>query len=376
MCMFQMAAYAAQDSLRCGVCFERYNSDAHSPKILACQHTFCLSCIISLIIHDGDASKCPVCRRKFSFEEVHTNLAVRDIVEFEALHAKQRERENTKVFCPEHPWKECLMVCTDCCQPLCTTCMKGFRKGIHKEHEIDDIEDARVHMKKHLSTLLDEKIAALERVSASEVDRLMKETENHAKNVEVIMSKVMDALEAWKEDQLQNRQQRTQQEIDRHSEMLNSLKLSLTDKLNVSSFQEIAYARNQIENISLPKIEAVDTCRICLHQKNLIQLEDKLCDTIRASVNDIPYLGRLDKEDCKYFSNPANSSTTSQNDQGEEAKGSVTSGADCKPHPGPCTSSDTRSSWATGSNSRPNQKANLYNLKRNKKFHRVVYDRQ
>ena len=93
-------AYQAQDSLSCGVCFEKYKHFIPFAPTPPCLHTFCSSCINSLATEGGNDFECPVCRSKASSEGVRTNLAVRDIVE--ELHAKQRERENTKIFCSDH----------------------------------------------------------------------------------------------------------------------------------------------------------------------------------------------------------------------------------------------------------------------------------
>ena len=414
-CLQEMAtaasggAYQAQDSLSCGVCFEGYNSSTHLPKVLMCQHTFCSLCIDNLATDGGDTFECPVCRSKTSSEDVRTNLGVRDIVE--ELHAKH----STRVFCSDHPGRESSLVCRDCCQPLCTVCVKGLRKSIHKEHEIDDIGDARVYLKKHLSTAIDEKITTLEKSSASQVDHLMQESENHAKEVEIIVSKITEALEAWKEDQLQNRHRRTQQTINKHSDMLSSLKSSLTEKLTASNFQEIMNARKEIENKICPETETIDSSDIRVQQENLDQLKDKLysmCDTIRASVKDgTLILTPLNNTDTSVHQKlfqvrsddtsksvpcaPLRNSTmqdvripvqskASQTDCNELGEASFASSDTCKSAQ---TSQARASSLTTKGNSicpecNANiplclaRKTNLYNLKRNRKFHRVVHDRR
>ena len=140
-------------------------------------------------------------------------------------------------------------------------------------------------MIKYLTTSTEEKIVTLERASASEVDRLMQESENHAKNVEIIVVKLTKELEAWKADQLQNWEWRTQQAINKHSEMLSSMKVSLIEKLNGSDFQEIANACIEVESKSVPETETINTSNMGLQQENLDQLHNKLCsifDTIRA----------------------------------------------------------------------------------------------
>ena len=131
-----------EDRLCCGVCFERFNSSTHQPKIFPCQHTFCSSCVDSLFTGINNYIECPVCRKKINCrDEVVTNLAVRDIVE--AMSAK----EDTELFCPDHPSKRCSLVCTDCFRPICAVCLRGK----HNDHKIDDIEDAKVFLEQHLS---------------------------------------------------------------------------------------------------------------------------------------------------------------------------------------------------------------------------------
>ena len=128
-----------QDSLSCGVCFERYDVATHLPKMLVCQHTFCKSCIDSLMDDSNllDAFECPVCRGQVRSDEVHTNLVVIDIIE--VILAKEKAR----LFCLKHPAKDC-QLCTDCLQFLCGVCSV---KGEHMGHKIDDIDDAEIMMK-------------------------------------------------------------------------------------------------------------------------------------------------------------------------------------------------------------------------------------
>ena len=157
-----------QDSLSCGVCFERYDGSIHLPKMLPCQHTFCCSCIDSLIGDSNllDAFECPVCRSQVRSNEVRTNLAVMDIVE--AVVAK----EKAKLFCLKHPAKECQLVCIDCLQMLCAMCMI---KAEHMGHKVDDIDESKVTLKKRLETSVQTKIVHLEKATAIKVDNLKKE---------------------------------------------------------------------------------------------------------------------------------------------------------------------------------------------------------
>ena len=100
---FQKMASAApsrsqqiEDSLSCGICFDRYDTSNHLPKSLPCHHTFCTTCVDNLIAEANNYMECPVCRKRItSHEEVCTNHALRDVVE--AMSAK----EETELLCPD-----------------------------------------------------------------------------------------------------------------------------------------------------------------------------------------------------------------------------------------------------------------------------------
>ena len=413
--------YQAQDSLSCGVCFERYNGASRLPKILPCQHTFCVACVDSLAIDSDDGFECPVCRNKTSTEDVRTNLAVRDIVEeLDVQQSTSLLSRASRVLAHVYRLLPAIVYCV-CERTADRHTPKSWNwwywrcQGLHEEVSVQVIE---------------EKIAALGKASASEVDHLMQESENHAKDVEGIVSKITEMLEAWKQDQLQNCQRKAQQAINKQSEMLSSLKVSLNEKLNASDIQGIAKLHKEIGNNCTPSIEMMDTKNIRLQQENLDHLQDKLCsmrDTIRASmkdgtlpltslnITDISVREKQPKElggdisksvafheplcspDVQDLNTPINGSKALQTDQCEPPEGPFGSGAACNPAQAAqeaCASSEAvrdPSSCPTCIAARGNsicpkcnaniplyveRKANLYNLRRNNKFHRVVHDRR
>ena len=62
--------------MECVVCFKFFNEKERRPRILECGHTFCETCIISMINRRSDCAKC---RKKIeyrSIEEVIVNYAV------------------------------------------------------------------------------------------------------------------------------------------------------------------------------------------------------------------------------------------------------------------------------------------------------------
>ena len=268
-CMFtEMASSEScqvQDSLSCDVCFEEYDSTAHLPKTLPCQHTFCDSCIKSLLFEGYGGFECPVCRGKVTeYDEVHTNFAVKDIVE--AVIAKER----AKLFCPKHPAKECQLVCTDCCQLLCAVCMI---KAEHVGHTVDDVDDAKGKMKKRLTTAIEKKIVVLEKTA-----RKVKLT-HCEEELDAIVYMIIEALNEWKKIQLHT----AQQTIDKELESRKAQQALWKEKVNMSDLQSILTACKEAEAeeslatvMSLPKIDL-----------NVMQSKlSSLCDTIQKMIDD------------------------------------------------------------------------------------------
>ena len=267
-----------QDTLSCGICLERFDCSNHLPKILPCQHTFCTSCIDSLMdksLYVG-AFNCPVCRGEVTgSNEVHTNLAVKDIVE--AVITK----EKAKLFCPKHPAKECQLVCTDCCQPLCAVCVQGVIKGEHKEHSIDDVDDAKVKIKDRLTMAVKTKCAILENATLAKMEKLNIELTQQEKELNAIVYMITKALNKWKKTQLQKAQQATDKELENNKaqQELWKEKLGMSDLQTMMSHliaasEEAESEESLATDVSLPKI-------------NLDELQNKLdslCNTIQKLI--------------------------------------------------------------------------------------------
>lgn len=46
----------------CAICSEGFNSGGRAPRMLACKHFFCHSCLVTMS-KDKEAVECPECRR-------------------------------------------------------------------------------------------------------------------------------------------------------------------------------------------------------------------------------------------------------------------------------------------------------------------------
>ena len=329
-----------QDSLSCGVCFERYDGSTHLPKILPCQHTLCCSCIDSLIDADFllNEFECPLCRCQVTSDDVHTNLAVKDIVEAIAIE------ENAKLFCPKHPAKECQLVCTDCYQPLCTICVQGLTKGEHKGHNIDDVDGAKVAMKKSLTSTVEKKIEDIKKATATKKDKLA----HYEKEVQTVICIIIEVLNEW---------QKLQTVINKELETSKAEQESWARKLEISDLKSMMTACKEA------KAEGGSTLDISLPRVNLDELQNKvdlLNIRVQALNKDNNHLHQLSSPPLTPTSNTDENHTSwdfilhlcnSAVPQEDPSK---------RPYIPPCVQ----------------RVANMYNRNRNMQFLRVVHDKR
>ena len=349
-----------QDSLSCGVCFESFDTTTHLPKALPCLHTFCCSCIQSLIdvAHRTfeDTFKCPECRNKVAPSDVRTNLTVRNIVE------ELMDKQSSKMFCSDHSGKECHMICTDCCKPVCSACIKGLMKGPHRDHNIEDIEDVKAEMKERINAVLKDKIASLEKKTISEVNKLERQSQKYEMDVNTVVYMVTEAVHAWKAEQLQKERQGAQAAIDKQKALCESQKEAWTRKLNLTSSKDLVEAIREIEKVSKSTTAPPD---VELPLMDLSNLQDKLislCTTIRTMTKD------------NNLPSPSGNSTSAAQEKAEEAIH-----WDFIVHLCNCAianKGNDKKQQNTNTNTYlpkcVKHVANLYNPKRNKKFSRVA----
>ena len=252
-----------QDNLSCGVCLERFNSSNHLPKILSCEHTFCTSCIDSLISNSLtlDGFNCPVCHSGITFDGILTNLVLRDIVE------EVTANETAKRMCSVHPSMECQLVCSDCCQLLCGVCMLT---GDHVMHTVVAMNDAVVEMKKRLTTALETKIANLENTIADKMT-------HYKRSLDIIVYMITKTTDKWKNTQVQ----RAQLAIDKKLATSIAQQESWKENLDLSDIQrkmtackETEAAESSAIDISLPKVNLEEM------QSNL----KDLCVSVKARI--------------------------------------------------------------------------------------------
>ena len=190
------------DRMSCSICMEQYNNESHVPKLLPCQHTFCLSCLTSMDKASIVETRitCPVCRSKHSIPRrgFTTNRAVLDIVE-ELQKENSAQRPGLK--CTKHGKKECMLVCIDCVEGLCAKCMK---RSQHQGHHLEELSEASIILQQQLEektkahrSLLEHHISVISKLPCS-----VSETAKAETDIRHLGEKLIAEIISWRDEHL------------------------------------------------------------------------------------------------------------------------------------------------------------------------------
>lgn len=167
-----------EDLVTCSVCYEVYDgaNELKLPKILPCQHTFCVDCLIKIINASPESNQffCPQCKYKIENEfdpfDLPTSRIVLSLLEKESLNY------NGYASCPCCREVRNLEVCFECNLPLCAQCtVKHFQKWK---------KEVKENCVKKEQTLSDFK---------QKIDKISPKINNNLKNFDKMKSKVEDA---------------------------------------------------------------------------------------------------------------------------------------------------------------------------------------
>ena len=119
----------SHDHLECSIC----TNDFTEPKVLDCQHTFCLGCLQELKEGHSPHSKtipCPLCRHITTLKEngvagLPNNFTLRALVEEFKVQKQALGGINTRTDvpkCGKHLNQSLSLYCNTCAQLLCKNC--------------------------------------------------------------------------------------------------------------------------------------------------------------------------------------------------------------------------------------------------------------
>lgn len=138
-----------EEDLTCAVCYSLFSD----PRVLPCSHTFCKSCLDTLLQVSSNYNiwrplrlplKCPNCRNVAELPPTGTeglpcNVSLKAIIE-----KYQRDGHPRGPFCEEHQQQPLNMYCVQDRQLICGLCLTV---GQHQGHPIDDLQAAYIREK-------------------------------------------------------------------------------------------------------------------------------------------------------------------------------------------------------------------------------------
>ena len=188
------------DRVSCQVCMNKYDYDVHVPKLLPCEHTFCLVCLKSLStsVYKADDIECPLCRAKHSVPPrgFITNRTALDVID--ELENDITSPSPSKLTCNEHKGAECVLVCTDCISGLCPKCIK---QSTHQGHHLEELSDAKTVLKPIFDTQIRMEQASLCR-RKNKVTYSVDELYQAVSDIYTMCDEAITLITSWKKDQL------------------------------------------------------------------------------------------------------------------------------------------------------------------------------
>lgn len=138
-----------EEDLTCAVCYSLFSD----PRVLPCSHTFCKSCLDTLLQVSSNYNiwrplrlplKCPNCRNVAELpptgtEALPCNVSLKAIIE-----KYQRDGHPRGPSCEEHRQQPLNMYCVQDRQLICGLCLTV---GQHQGHPIDDLQAAYIREK-------------------------------------------------------------------------------------------------------------------------------------------------------------------------------------------------------------------------------------
>ncbi|CAF1491829.1 unnamed protein product [Rotaria sp. Silwood1] len=139
-----------ENLLQCTICHQRFQT----PKVLECQHTFCLSCLQNIYDTENQTLICPICQRNIklteNLNELANNLLIINLIDIQPIKAK----------CSSCQKIEILTLCEHCNCTICTNCnekhVDDIRKSIKitlKELENKNQNELKISIHKSFKTI-------------------------------------------------------------------------------------------------------------------------------------------------------------------------------------------------------------------------------
>ena len=192
-----------------------------------------------------------------------TNLAVLDIVE-----ELQKVSTSDVLRCKMHGNMESVLVCVDCLTGLCIKCMKDIGSNPHKDHPLEEINDAKSLLQQKFESQIKEKQSVLQqqlsRIDTQEIARA--ETD-----ITMMYNELHSLLTTWRDVQLaemtsfRDDSLRQKQKIQKQdAKLVSLLQPNIALETLVSELAKLDFEMDQLqENQESPSQQKVNFSERC-----------------------------------------------------------------------------------------------------------------
>ncbi|XP_022246151.1 RING finger protein nhl-1-like [Limulus polyphemus] len=247
-----------QDLIKCSICLDRL----YIPKMLPCQHTFCLLCIQNCIVGSGDAAKirCAQCRSENSLPKEGVSVLPGNIYLQSILDLLETDYATVDDFvqCSNCQTICYANVCEHCNNSFCPVCQERHLDELKKQLSqiADQLEMMTDKLEKRMGFFQDYCMKLKEEIHEAAVKHVKKivDTETHLlQNVDQIMSNE-DVI--WKES-VKNLDKTVQQIRDSVNKDFNEASDSAEKKEYILNFERDTVEPSIVGGTHVPLLRIV-----------------------------------------------------------------------------------------------------------------------
>ena len=198
--------------LECAICTDIYIN----PKVLPCQHAFCLGCLQKCVKESDASESCPLCRQQFAIprggvSKLPGNVFVDKLIEIRNLSSRRADDRGTLCdicsddeddgkkcatgqvselpfngrpsFCERHSDEPTKLFCNDCRRVICIACQFVG----HQSHECSDIDTTAEKIRRKLTSVVANITSkyGLIRENANKIDQKLVKLHERVTNCEI-----------------------------------------------------------------------------------------------------------------------------------------------------------------------------------------------
>ena len=256
--------------IECSICTRTMKK----PKVLPCQHTFCLECLEEhgKINKKGSKLPCPMCRRKFNIpagglSKLDCNVLVSKLI---VAQSKNRIKKNGRVehFCDHHPTKVVKFYCRDCRITFCVSCYVTN----HNNHQVSEKTEYAGKLEKCLLS------------KCRDMEILMKEMKEQLETIEEYDKDFAEQIHKLEAQVIQTGEDVKQLVDDAVSDLMKQL-----DSIKLTYSSNSGMSKKELESRSVTLKEYYDSCQEIIDNADAFTIV-RVADDMNMKANELKSL--------------------------------------------------------------------------------------